>query len=334
MSRSGTIDDDALLEEEVLSDLRAPAPSRVDAKAVATLADLFPQQERSVLERAVAAHPGNLDAAASMVAGGGAEAAARAELEAADERLALTLQAEETAARNLRPPARAATAPTAQSLASVVDVLRDIVVPSLHERFKQLAFADVSEEAGAVRYSLRDVRVVALALPADQIVVRVVDGGVRVQLINMFLQIAVERWRYESTGFLSWSDAGALETSVAGLGATADLSVRQSAGGAVSLAVRDVSVAVEGAVRIRAQGTAADWAYNTMAAVCKPLIVSYVKETIEDQLRASLTDELRNWNSEPEDERAEQDSASALRSQSSPQQQAASASDGTTTTAS
>ncbi len=287
-----------LEDEDVLADATGPAAKK--AAALATLRELFPNRPDAELSRAVTEHKGNLDAAAASLA----------QCTEADEQLARSLQAaesDERYARSLhasqerraRPPFR----PTTAVLSEAVAMVRDVVVPSVHQRLKSLSFSNVTQQPSpTMRYSLRDVGVVALSLPADNVTVRAGGGVIRVHLVNMYVSISVGAFSYESTGLLPWNDTGALDASVAGLTAVATLRPGRTTSGAVALTVRDIRITVDGAVRVRTRGSSADWAYNTLAAMCKPFIVSYIKESVEQQLRTSLQNELRDYVYFPEQE--------------------------------
>lgn len=317
-------EDYALLEEDVLAETSTTTATRADVantskddyndvvdeevvkKDVQTLRELFPEHSLELLKRAVISHPDNIDYAASVVANDAVS----------DEQLAQSLQAEEARRSRARNAAAAAQQhqyarnrsggavssgntfrPTARVLARAVEVLRDVVIPTVHTRLKSLSFSNFTSQSstGNVTYTLRDVGVVALSLPTDHITVRSVGGVVQVHLVNMYLSLAIGKFHYESTGFIPWNDEGSLDTSVSGLTAVAALIPARTHSEAVRLLVRDIDVRIEGAVRVRTVGTSADWAYNTLAAVCKPLITSYIKETVEQQLRATLTSELRSF---------------------------------------
>lgn len=321
----GGSDEYALLEEDVLADTTGPAGAK--AAAVDALSELFPDRARSELGRAFVAHSGDLEAAASALASGpipdtdlqmdpqtstAGDAALAASLAAEnDVRLARRLAAREAAREQRRqstqstqngqitrrPRGHSGTfRATSGELARAVGVLRDVVVPAVHARLKGLTFGDVSSEAQGVRYSLRDVCVVALSLPADHVTVRASGGLVEVHLVHMLVSVSAGRFAYESA-VLPISDEGALDASVAGLTAVATLRPARTTAGAIALVcgARDVAVHVGGAVRVRARGTAADWVYNAVAALCKPLVVSYVKDTVARTLRAALLDELRDF---------------------------------------
>lgn len=315
-------DEYALLEEDVLAETSAGGTTTPNndgdnaeqddeavKKGVEALRELFPDHSEELLRRAVLSHPNNIDFAASVVANGAVS----------DEQLAISLQAEETRrsrartastpqqqqqqySRNIHGnnagiPSISTFRPTARVLARAVEVLRDVVIPTVHTRLKSLSFSNFSSQSstGNVTYTLRDVGVVALSLPSDHITVRSVGGVVQVHLVNMYLSLAIGKFHYESTGFIPWNDEGSLDTSVAGLTAVAALVPTRTNSGAVRLLVRDIDVRIEGNVRVRTVGTSADWAYNTLAAVCKPLITSYIKDTIGTQLKTTLTQELRDF---------------------------------------
>jgi len=276
-------DEYALLEEDVLAETSAGGTTTPNndgdnaeqddeavKKGVEALRELFPDHSEELLRRAVLSHPNNIDFAASVVANGAVS----------DEQLAISLQAEETRrsrartastpqqqqqqySRNIHGnnagiPSISTFRPTARVLARAVEVLRDVVIPTVHTRLKSLSFSNV-------------------------------------HLVNMYLSLAIGKFHYESTGFIPWNDEGSLDTSVAGLTAVAALVPTRTNSGAVRLLVRDIDVRIEGNVRVRTVGTSADWAYNTLAAVCKPLITSYIKDTIGTQLKTTLTQELRDF---------------------------------------
>lgn len=287
-------------DEDVLADTTGPAAKK--AQALSTLRELFPNRDDQALSRAFTEHKGNLDAAAASLA----------QCTEADEQLARQLQAAESDERYARSLQAAQTRPTRipsrtpdSVLAEAVTMVRDIMVPAVHQRLKSLSFSNVTQQPSpTMRYSLRDVAVVALSLPSDNVTVRASAGVIRVHLVNMFVSISAGSFSYESSGMLPWSETGALDASVAGLTAVATLRPGRTTSGAVALTVRDIRITVDGAVRVRVRGTSADWAYNTLAAMCKPFIVSYIKESVEAQLRTSLQNELRDYVYFPEEQEA------------------------------
>lgn len=280
-------------DEELLADFDAYMDSSSSTSpAVDHLAELFPSVDRETLVSTLDTHNGNLEAAASSLL---AQDNAQNALER-DERIARALQSREFAhARHRTAPSRSHVL-SGNDLQHMATVLRDIVVPALHAHFKELTFQDVREDTPGYLWVMNNVRVVALSLPRENIIVTVLTDTIRIQIVNMFLQLDVGRWRYESKGFLAWSDTGKAEVSVNGLSANAILKPRSNPdNGRTHLKITECDARIEGAVRFKAEQTSADWAYNTIAVLLKPLISSYIKDAVADLFRVTLAGQLRAW---------------------------------------
>lgn len=179
----------------------------------------------------------------------------------------------------------------------MVSTLREIVVPALRAHFEELVLPDMCETSANVNYALREFQVSALLLPSENIVVKPSSDGasIRINIVNVVLELEVGRWSYESKGFVPVKDAGTARVTVHGLCVAIRLQPSRSHAGGNKLAIVDCEVTIDGVVRFKTRGAAADWAYNAMAVVLKPLVVSYIKEVIADTVKKALAVYLRQW---------------------------------------
>lgn len=200
----------------------------------------------------------------------------------------------------------------------MVSTLREIVVPALRAHFEDLVLPDMCETSANVVYALRNFQVSALLLPSENIVVKPSADGtsIRINIVNVILELEVGRWSYESKGFVPFKDAGTARVTVHGLCVAIRLQPSRSHAGGTKMAIADCEVSIVGVVRIKTRGAAADWAYNAMAVVLKPLVVSYIKEAIAHTVTEALNVHLMQW-SFPRS--SDQDTVSAPRTTSSNQ---------------
>lgn len=264
-------------DDAVLADFERYMDSDGAPEGVQALAAMFPQLEESALRAALTSYGGVGPAALALSDTGGSERAVR------DRREGRRVERRE------------------ERREEVVGMLRMVIVPALRAHFAELVLDDVREDTTGYLYEMEGVEVAALTLPEDNVVVRapVRDTDViKVHVVNAFLELEVARFRYESRSIVPLKDSGKARVSVGGLSLAITLRPRVSHSGATMVAIGDCNVGVEGPVRFKAEGTAADWAYNTMAVVLKPLVVSYIKDAVGDAVCTSLTYHLREWSSQ------------------------------------
>lgn len=183
------------------------------------------------------------------------------------------------------------------ALDHMVATLREIVVPALRAHFEELVLPDTHSASAGVEYQLNAFQVSGLSLPPHNIVVKAASDGktIRVNVVNVFLELEVGRWSYQSKGFVPVKDAGTARVSVNGMSVALTLEPRWSHAGGTKIVITDCLVTIDGKVRMNIQGAAADWAYNAIAVVLKPLIVSYVKEAIAETVTKALAVHLSQW---------------------------------------
>lgn len=176
----------------------------------------------------------------------------------------------------------------------VVSSLREIVVPALRAHFEELVLPDTRDESSGFVYELQRVQIAALSLPNDNVAVRpAVDGtGVLVNVVGANLELEVGRWSYEGRGLMPVQDSGRARASVHGLNVALRLKPVWRHG-ETRLNIAECEVTVDGIVRFKTQGAAADWAYNAIAVLFKPWVVSYVKEAVSDAVVRVLAVHLR-----------------------------------------
>lgn len=177
----------------------------------------------------------------------------------------------------------------------LVSSLREIVIPALRAHFEELVLPDTRDETGLLVYELQNVQVAALALPAEN--VTVCPGAdsrhVLVNVVGSNLELEVGRWSYENSSFTRIKDAGRARASIHGLNVSIRLEPRMSDSQAISIDIAQCETTVDGIFRFKTQGAGADWAYNAIAVVFKPWVVSYVKETVSDAVVRALSVHLR-----------------------------------------
>lgn len=268
-----------------------PADPPVDPPALARLAARYAAFDRTALREVLASVGGDEAAAAALLEGA-------APATAADAALAAQLQRRE--ARRAAPRHRRNDAPVPLDrpvLQQVVSTLREIVVPALRAHFEELVIPNMRDNSGTVEYALEDFHVSALALPEHNITVKAAPDAqsIRVHVVNIFLELEVGRWSYEGKGLLPVKDAGTARVSVHGMSVEIRLEPRWAYSGGTRVVITACDVTVDGVVRFKTQGAAADWAYNAIAVVLKPLVVSYIKEAVADTVTAALAVHLREW---------------------------------------
>ena len=180
---------------------------------------------------------------------------------------------------------------------SVILTLREIVVPSLRAHFAELVLPDYRDDSASLVYSLSRLQVTALTLPSDNVAITPAANmqAIHVNVLNSHLELEVGHWSYENRGFVPVKDAGRASVSVHGLNIAMRLEPRWTHAGDTQIVIMECNVTVDGVVRLRTQGAAADWAYNAIAVVLKPIIVSYLKETVADAVTQALAVHLRQW---------------------------------------
>lgn len=182
-------------------------------------------------------------------------------------------------------------------LRQLVASLREIVVPALRAHFEELIFPDTRDDTGSLVYELRSLQVAALTLPSENVSVRsAVDcTTVLVNVVNANLVLEVGHWSYEGRGFVPLRDSGRATVSVNGLNIALRLEARRMNSGNIRIVIPQSDVTIDGVVRFKTHGAAADWAYNAMAIVFKPWVVSYIKEAVSGAVVRALAVHLRQW---------------------------------------
>lgn len=294
-------DGEALLadfDRFVLTDDSASQPSNTSSRHVVNhLADpleslktRYPTCDTDVLKGVLASCDNNEQAALQFL--GDAP-----ETTVGDADLARRLQRRESRA-TLRHRRNDAVVPVSTDIMEqMVSTLREIVVPALRAHFEELVLPDTCETSGNVIYALRDFQVSALCLPSENIAVKLsADGAsVRINIVNVALELEVGTWSYESKGFVPVKDSGAACVTVHGLCVSIKLQPKWSYAGDTKMVIAGCDVTIDGVVRLKTRGAAANWAYNAMAVVLKPLVVSYIKEVVADNITKELASHLGQW---------------------------------------
>lgn len=215
------------------------------------------------------------------------------------------------------PPARAGVPP--HVIQTTVNTLKEIVVPALRAHFSELVLPDTvqvessvqgqdqgqTSAATAIEYELRNVQVAALTIPQENVSVRAaVDRrAIFLHVLVANVDLEVGSWRYRTRVA---SDAGRARASLHSLHIDMTLT---ATGSSWQFDVESCEVSVDGPVRFKTLGAAADWAYNALAVVFKPLLVSYVKQSVADAVRKAFRGVLTQIQQEPAASSSEADRA-------------------------
>lgn len=192
---------------------------------------------------------------------------------------------------------------------TTVNTLKEIVVPALRAHFSELVLPDTvqvensaqgqdqgqTSAATAIEYELRNVQVASLTIPQENVSVRAaVDRrAIFLHVLVANVDLEVGSWRYCTRVA---SDAGRARASLHSLHIDMTLA---AAGSSWQFDVESCEVGVDGPVRFKTLGAAADWAYNALAVVFKPLLVSYVKQSVADAVRKAFRGVLTQIHQEP-----------------------------------
>ncbi|KAI0563829.1 Lipid-binding serum glycoprotein [Gracilaria domingensis] len=285
----------------------APVVTRRSARPDASSGAMGPESQSALLRKLAARYP-SLDAGAlkSLLTACDNDIDAVSALvdadtsvsSAGDAALAASLQERENRAvararRHRRNGASFALDQT--QMDNLVSTLRDIVVPALQAHFEELILPDTNDETASIAYSLKHLQVTGLSLPKVTVRPALDRKFVFVNVLNAQLELHLGQWRYQSQGIVPLQDQGQARLSVQGLNILLKLQPRWSFDGGANVVVSDCHVTVDGVVRFKTYGAGATWAYNAVAVVLKPLVLSYVKEAIADTVTRSLTLYLREW---------------------------------------
>lgn len=181
------------------------------------------------------------------------------------------------------------------AMTRLISSLREIVVPALKAHFSELVLPDSHETSGSFKYELSRLQVAALSLPADNVSVRPAadNRSVLVSVVDAHLELEVGHWSYETQTLVPIRDSGSARAAVHGLCVAIRLVPRRAHSGGTRIRIEQCDVTVDGVVRFKVQGAAADWAYNTIAVLFKPWVVSYVKDAVADAVQHALSVHLR-----------------------------------------
>lgn len=179
----------------------------------------------------------------------------------------------------------------------VLSTLREIVIPSLRAHFQELILPDVRDDSNSLLYTLEKVQVTALTLPSENVsITPATDRSmVHVNVLNCHLELEVGKWSYENRGMVPVKDSGRASASVHGLNIALRLEPRRSPSLGTRMIIDECTVTVDGIVRLKTHDAAANWAYNAIALVLKPIVVSYIKEAVADSVGSVLAVHLRQW---------------------------------------
>lgn len=250
----------------------------------------YPSLDEQVLTAVLASCDNDIDAASALID-------ADTDVSSADDaRLAASLQQRENRRAARRHRRNNAVFPLQPfQMDSLVCTLRDIVIPALQAHFEELVLPDTTDQTASILYTLQHLQVTALSLP--NVAVRPASDrqSVFLSVLNAQLELHVGSWKYESRGIVPVNDAGQARLSVQGLTILLKLEPRWSHDGTARINISECNVTVDGVARFKTYGAKADWAYNAIALVLKPLVLSYVKEAIADSVSRALSMYLSQW---------------------------------------
>lgn len=262
----------------------------VHSEGAQALKERYPDYDLDSLSAVLASCDGSIDAASAMLEGNTNPTTAN------DSAIASELQRNERRrARHRRNNARITLEKPVMD--ELVGTLREIVVPSLRAHFEELTLPDMRDDSAKLVYRLEQCQVTSLSLPSDNVTVRAAADmqSVYVNVINTYLEVQVGHWSYENRGLVPVKDSGRATASIHGLNIALRLEPRWSHAGGTTIVIVECTVTVDGVARFKTHGTAADWAYNTIAVLFKPLVVSYIKEAVSDAVTSALAVHLRQW---------------------------------------
>lgn len=287
---------------------------------VETLANEYPAYDRDSIAAVLSSCDGDLDAARHMLnestpSSTGSRRQASRQLSntrspalnasrsannqdadtSSDATLAMFLQRQEASVMSRRRRIDVVVPLHDEAMTRFISSLREIVVPALKAHFAELVLPDSRETSGSFKYELRSLQVAALSLPADNVSVRPAadNRSVLVSVVDAHLELEVGHWSYETQTLVPISDSGRARATVHGLSVAIRLVPRRAHSGGTRIRIEQCDVTVDGVVRFKVQGAAADWAYNTIAMLFKPWVVSYVKDAVADAVEHALSVHLR-----------------------------------------
>lgn len=203
----------------------------------------------------------------------------------------------QSSSRQSRPVPTAPIKLESPAMEQMVSTLRETVVPALRAHFGELVFPDMHDTSAGIDYSLEKFQVAALSLPEDNISVKAATDGrsIRVTVVNVYLELEVGKWSYERKGLVPVKDTGTARVSIYGMSVSLQLQPRLFRNGSTKACISECNVVIDGVVRFKTKGATADWAYNAIAVVMKPLVVSYIKDAVSDTVTEALAAHLRLW---------------------------------------
>lgn len=273
-----------------------PPLPKPPSNAITALKSRFSKTDYDSLSVALTACNGDVETATTLLIQSGASCTD------GDEQLARQLQRREsqntTADSNVTPRHRRNNAPIPLSkskTSQLVTTLREIVVPSLRAHFEDLSLPNTTESSSSFQYSFDKVQIINLSMPLDNVGIKPAADGqaIYINIVNIYLELEIGKWSYQSNGIVPVQDSGRARVSVHRMNISITLEPRWSHAGGTRIVITDCTVTVDGPARFKTYGAAADWAYNAIALVLKPFVVSYLKEAVADSVTEALGIHLR-----------------------------------------
>ena len=273
-----------------------PPLPKPPSNAITTLKSRFSKTDFDSLSAVLTACNGDIEAATTILIRSGATCTDT------DEQIARQLQRRESQNTNAdsspTPRHRRNDAPIPLSKSKtlrLVTTLREIVVPSLRAHFEDLSLPNTTESSSSFQYSFDKVQIINLSMPLDNVGVKPAADGqaIYINIFNIYLELEIGKWSYQRNGIWPVKDSGRARVSVHRMNISLTLEPRWSHAGGTKIVITDCTVTVDGPARFKTYGAAADWAYNAIALILKPIVVSYLKEAVADSVTEALGIHLR-----------------------------------------
>lgn len=242
------------------------------------------------LQHILAAHAGDLDRACNYIL----------TLSDADLHQPLFSQPPNTSPPSLPHPPRPDLQPAGIDLSdnvqaqTLIDNLKDIVVPALKTQLAGLRFPDLCGEADRVKYSLAGLVLESIQLHPSHVTVDITeDHHVHIVATDVAISVDVDHWTYRLR-FPPIRDAGSAHFEFSGV--KADIVLRINDRDA-TLSVDSCICNIAGAISFRANDARLSWLYNTLAPILKNAFKPSLEATLTHAITDGLEQQLHDWTS-------------------------------------
>lgn len=166
----------------------------------------------------------------------------------------------------------------------LISTLDEIVVPALKAHFEELKLPNYTNnnETTGLLYELKNVQVSALTLAPHNVSIKpsIDNHQIFINILSANLELEIGHWKYQNRLL---GDQGKARCSVHGLNINITVIPYSNI-----IHIGECDVSIDGVVKFKSRGAAADWAYNAFAVVCKPWLVAYVKDAVKNTVCKAL----------------------------------------------